>query len=174
MRKCFFIFLFAFISLQMSAQVKFGYLSYDSLLYSMPEYIKAQQDLAALKKTYDAEMKRSEDNFNQQFMEFIDGQNSFPENILLKRQKELQQLMEESLKFKEEAQRLLSKAEEELMAPIRKKLNDAINKVGLECGYAFVMNTDSNAYPFISADMGVGIADKVKAVLEGKPTPITE
>ena len=167
MRKCFFIFLFAFISLQMSAQVKFGYLSYDSLLYSMPEYIKAQQDLAALKKTYDAEMKRSEDNFNQQFMEFIDGQNSFPE-------KELQQLMEESLKFKEEAQRLLSKAEEELMAPIRKKLNDAINKVGLECGYAFVMNTDSNAYPFISADMGVGIADKVKAVLEGKPTPITE
>ena len=85
MRKCFFIFLFAFISLQMSAQVKFGYLSYDSLLYSMPEYIKAQQDLAALKKTYDAEMKRSEDNFNQQFMEFIDGQNSFPENILLKR-----------------------------------------------------------------------------------------
>lgn len=174
MRKCFFLFVFAFMSLQMSAQVKFGYLSYDSLLYSMPEYVKAQQSLAELKKTYDAEMKRSEDNFNQQFTEFIDGQNSFPENILLKRQKELQQLMEESLKFKEEAQGLLSKAEDELMAPVRKKLNDAIHKVGLECGYAFVMNTDSNAYPFISADMGVAIADKVKAVLEGKPTPITE
>ena len=71
---------------------------------------------------------------------------------MLKRQKELQQLMEQSLLFKKEAQELLTKAEKELMEPVHALLKEAINAVGKKRNYAYVLNTDVNAYPYISDD----------------------
>ena len=128
----------------------FGYLSYNDVMQAMPEYQEALKSLAELKKTYDEEMTRAEQDFSKKFAEYVDGQKSFPENIMLKRQKELQQLMEQSMQFKKEAQDLLTKAEADLMAPIRDRLGEAISKVGKERNYAYVLNTDANAYPYIS------------------------
>ena len=128
----------------------FGYLSYDDVLHAMPEYAQAMKSLTELKTTYQQEMDRAEQEFSKKFAEYVDGQKSFPENIMLKRQKELQQLMEQSMQFKKEAQELLAKAEADLLAPIRSRLNDAIIAVGKDHNYAYVLNTDANAYPYIS------------------------
>lgn len=128
----------------------FGYFSYNEALKSMPEYEIAQSTLADLRAKYEAEMKRSEEDFVKRFNEFISGQKSFPENIMLKRQKELQQLMEQSMAFKTEAQQMLLQAEKDLMQPLHKRLTEILQKVGLDNNYAFILNTDSNAYPFIN------------------------
>ena len=130
----------------------FGYLSYNDVMHAMPEYAQAQKSLEDLKKTYDEEMSRAEQDFSKKFTEYIDGQKNFPENIMLKRQKELQQLMDQSLQFKKEAQDLLTKAEAELMEPIHARLKDAIQAVGKSRKYAYVLNTDANAYPYISGE----------------------
>ena len=130
----------------------FGYLSYNDVLHAMPQYQQAMKSLEELKKTYDQEMERAEQDFSKKFTEYLDGQKTFPENIMLKRQKELQQLMEQSLHFQKEAQELLTKAEEELMEPVHTLLKDAINAVGKKRNYAYVLNTDVNAYPYISSD----------------------
>lgn len=130
----------------------FGYLSYNDVLRAMPEYTQAMKSLEELKKTYDQEMTRAEQDFSKKFAEYIDGQKSFPENIMLKRQKELQQLMEQSMQFKKEAQELLTKAEAELMEPVNTRLKEAITEVGKKRNYAYVLNTDANAYPYISGE----------------------
>lgn len=44
--------------------IRFGYLSCDSVLHSMPEYNAAMKNLKELKAKYDSEMKRVEDEFN--------------------------------------------------------------------------------------------------------------
>ena len=131
---------------------KFGYLSYNEIVYAMPEYAQALKSLEELKKNYDLEMERAEQEFSKKFTEYIDGQKSFPENIMLKRQKELQLLMEQSLNFKKEVEELLTKAEAELIAPIHNTVKEAINEVGKERKYAYVLNTDANAYPYISSN----------------------
>ena len=128
----------------------FGYLSYNDVLKAMPEYEQAMKGIAELKATYDQEMTRAEQEFSKKFAEYVDGQKSFPENIMLKRQKELQQLMEQSMQFKKEAQELLTNAEAELLAPVNEKLQNAIKAVGKQRNYAYVLNTDANAYPYIS------------------------
>jgi len=143
----------------------FGYLSYNDVLHAMPQYEKAQQTLASMRASYEAELKRSEDEFSKQFAEYVEGQKSFPENILLKRQKELQQLMEQSLQFKKEAQALLEKSEAEVMAPIHAKLNDVIHRIGMERGFAYVLNTDNRAYPFINGDLGTDITADVLTMM---------
>jgi outer membrane protein len=130
----------------------FGYLSYNDVLHAMPQYQQAMKSLEELKKTYDQEMERSEKDFSKKFTEYLDGQKTFPENIMLKRQKELQQLMDQSLQFRKEAQELLTKAEEELMEPVHALLKEAIDAVGKKRNYAYVLNTDVNAYPYISSD----------------------
>ena len=106
-------------------------------------------------------MERSETEFSKQFAEYVDGQKSFPENILLKRQKELQQLMEQSLKFKQEAQQLLEKAEAELMQPVHQRLKEALYKIGMQKGFDYILNTDNNGYPFINIEKGEDITAEV-------------
>ena len=130
-----------------------SFLRASKILFTTQSHIsKAMKSLEELKKTYDQEMTRAEQDFSKKFAEYIDGQKSFPENIMLKRQKELQQLMEQSMQFKKEAQELLTQAEAELMEPVNTQLKEAITAVGKKRNYAYVLNTDANAYPYISAE----------------------
>ena len=57
MRKYGLLLLLAVLPLLASAQMKFGYLSYEEAFKSLPEYALAQANLADLKAKYDAEMK---------------------------------------------------------------------------------------------------------------------
>lgn len=143
----------------------FGYCSYNELLQSMPEYASAMAKIENLKKTYDNELARAEEDFSRKFYEFVEGQKSFPENIMLKRQKELQQLMEESMAFKDEAKRLLNQAEEELMIPLNRLLKEAIHEVGLEHNYSYILNTDNNSYLFVNT---TGEAEDCTAFVKAK------
>ena len=152
---------FIFADAQDSTAVKkFGYLSYDAVLKAMPAYAEAQKSFNDLKASYAKELERSESEFSKQFAEYVDGQKTFPENILLKRQKELQQLMEQSLTFKQEAQQLLDKSEKELMLPVNQKLKEALYKIGTERGYDYILNTDNNSYPFVNTQTGEDITSE--------------
>lgn len=148
---------------------RFGYLSYNEALRSMPSYEKAQKSLQELRKQYADELSRSEKEFSKQYAEYVDGQKSFPDNILLKRQKELQQLMEQGLEFKAEAKRLLEKAESELMQPVNQELKAVLARIGKKRGYAYILNTDNNACPFVNGELGDDItADVIAEVTKKK------
>lgn len=148
---------------------RFGYLSYNEALRSMPSYEKAQKSLQELRKQYADELSRSEKEFSKQYAEYVDGQKSFPDNILLKRQKELQQLMEQGLEFKAEAKRLLEKAESELMQPVHQELKAVLARIGKNRGYAYILNTDNNACPFVNGELGDDItADVIAEVTKKK------
>ena len=95
------------------SQVQFGYLSYSTVKKQMPEYTQAQNNMAALRTKYEQEAQRGEDEFQKKFVEFLQGQKEFPTTILQKRQAELQNLMDNGLSFRNQAQGLLADAEKE-------------------------------------------------------------
>lgn len=142
---------------------RFGYLSYVSALRAMPDYAIVQQKMLDLRAQYDAEMKRVEDEFNRKYEDFLDGQREFPKTILHKRQTELQELMTKNIAFKEEGRRQLADTERELMAPLNERLRQAVATIAQEQGYAFVINTDADACPYINPALG---ADMNEAVLQ--------
>ncbi|MBR1464805.1 MAG: OmpH family outer membrane protein [Bacteroidaceae bacterium] len=148
--------------------MKFGYLSYSQVLEAMDGYADTQKTIAALRQAYEQELARSEEVFSKQFSEYVDGQKSFPDNIRLKRQKELQQTMEQSLQFKQEAKALLKQKEEAALDVLRARLNGVISEIGTERGYAFVLNTDNNAYPFVNGGLGDDITNEVLTRLNTK------
>lgn len=147
-------------------QIKFGYFSYQEALKAMPDYAIAQQNLSDLRSKYDAETKRSEDEFNKKYEEFLEGQRDFAPSIRDKRQAELTELMEKNIAFKEEAKRLLKQAEHDAYAPLRQKLSAALQKIGRSRGYAFILNTDNDTAPYIDTTMGEDINMIVKDSLK--------
>ena len=154
------------VSAQENATLKFGFLSYEAALQSMPDYTLVQKNLADLKAQYQTEAKRVEDEFNRKYEEFLEGQREFPKTILQKRQSELQELMQKNIAFKQQSLDELAKAEQEAMAPLRIKLIEALGKIGRERGYAFIVDTDQKALPFINPAMGEDINQTVQDALK--------
>lgn len=143
------------IPLYASAQsaVKYGRISYDSLFHAMPEYVQVQENMAQLRKKYENEAFYNEKNFKRQFTEFLQGQQEFPQNILLKRQRDLQISMERGIAFRQEADSLLQQAEHDMLAPVYKRLDKAIWEVGQERGYEYIINMDNRAYPYVRPEL---------------------
>lgn len=149
-----------------SAQVKFGYFSYQEVFRAMPDYEIAQKNLSDLRAQYEAEMKRAEEEFNKKYEEFLEGQHDFAVPIRQKRQAELQELMERNIAFKEEARRLLDAAQRDAYLPLREKLSAAVRQLGEERGYALILNTDNDSCPYIDPAMGEDVTSLLKDVLK--------
>lgn len=141
--------------------IRFGYLSCDSVLHAMPEYNAAMKNLKELKAKYDSEMKRVEDEFNNKYELFLEGQSDFAPSIRQKRQAELQELMEKNMAFKNEARRLLEQAKQEALTPLKKTIQATITRIGQQKGFAFVVNTDGGYMPYLNTIMGEDITDEV-------------
>jgi outer membrane protein len=161
-----FLFLFVLIPVITSAQIQFGYLSYQQMIKEMPEYTQAMQELQTLKDKYNEEATRGEAEFQKKFVDFLQGQKDFPQTIMQKRQAELQALMDNGVAFRLQVQTLLAQAEKDLLAGVQKKLNRVLLEVGVEYGYGFILNTDDNACPYINPVAGVDVTEIVRQKLK--------
>lgn len=142
-------------------QLRFGYVSCDSVLHALPDYGVAMKSLKDLRAKYDAEMKRVEDEFNSKYELFLEGQKDFAPSIRQKRQAELQELMGKNIAFKKEAEDLLSKASKDAVTPLKKTIQATITRIGQQKGLAFVVNTDVESMPYLNTTMGVDITEEV-------------
>ena len=183
MKRLVFILPFLLYSVLSQAQLQFGYISYDQVLKELPEYAQAMQDLDTLKAKYEAEAKKGEEEFQQKFIDFLQGQKDFPQAIMQKRQAELQALMDNGIAFRTKSQELIAQAEKDMMQEAHKRLNSALLEVGVEYGYGYILNTDGNNCPYINPVIGVDVTDLVRRKLglitvkeeeEASPAPSQE
>lgn len=138
------------VNIAQQTLMHYGFISYNALLTSMPEYAAAREAMGKLRKQYAKETEYNEQNFKRMFTEFLQGQKEFPQNILLKRQQDLQEAMEKGIAFRQHCDSLIKKAETDIFAPVRRKLDAAIVAAGEARGYDFILNTDNNTCPFLN------------------------
>ena len=147
--------------------LKFGHVTSNEIIMAMPEFTKAQTDLQALEKKYTDEIKRTNDEFNKKYQEFQQAmaKDSLPQNIAERRQKELQDMMQRSEQFQQEAAQNMQKAQTELMAPISKKVEDAIKAVGEAENMVYIFDLARTSIPFVNEKLSVNVTPLVKAKL---------
>ena len=145
---------------------KYGYLSYNQVLENMSEYKFAQQQMKDLRAKYEAEAQYNEASFRRQFAEYLQGQKEFPQSIMLKRQRDLQEALEKSLAFRDEAERLLKQAETEMLAPIKARLANAIKMVGGAYNLDYIYNVDTNAMPYVNPALVMDVTKLVEQQLQ--------
>ena len=144
---------------------KFGHIRSQEILIVMPEYTKAQADIEVMRKQYEDDMKRVEDEFQKKFTAFQEEQANLPKNILERRQKELQELNERGMQMQQDAQQELQQSWMEMLEPIAKKIDDAIKAVGQEGGYVFIFDLNATQIPFINETYATDVTSAVKAKL---------
>lgn len=145
---------------------KYGYLSYNQVLENMTEYKFAQQQMKELRAKYEAEAQYNEASFRRLFAEYLQGQKEFPQSIMLKRQRDLQEALEKSLAFRDEAERLLKQAETEMLAPIKARLANAIKMVGGAYNLDYIYNVDTNAMPYVNPALVMDVTKLVEQQLQ--------
>lgn len=155
-----------FMSTTLMAQSRFGYVSYVEIVKALPEYAIVEAHLDELEAKYEAEMERADREFNQKYADFIEEQSQLPDNIRMKRHKELQELMELSMAFKEEVNIAMREARHEMMKPLYEKVDEAVMKVCVDGGYDYILNTDDRSYIAINPKNGKDITKVLRKALK--------
>ena len=147
--------------------LKFGHINAQEIVSAMPEFAKAQSDIEALDKQLTSELQRTQEEFNKKYQEFQQAiaKDSLPANIAERRQKELQDMMQRQEQFQQEAQQQMQKAQADAMAPIYKKLDDAIKAVGAAEGVIYIFDLARTSIPYVNESQSINLTNKVKANL---------
>lgn len=144
--------------------VRIGYFSYKAVIQAMPEYATATAAVEKLRQQYAEELQSVQREFNEKYELFLDQQATLAESIRQKRQADLQTLLERNEQFRKESERLLKQAEQEAMAPLHAKLQEAIEKTGSQGGYLLIVNTDSEACPYISPEIAEDVTSQLSSL----------
>lgn len=169
MKKTLFVIFFAMLAVSGSAQsqIKYGSLSYQTLLREMPEYAEVQTAMKQLVQKYEVETRYNERKFQQMFTDFLQGQKDFPQPIMLKRQHDLQLELERGQNFRLQMDSLLQKAENDMLAPLHQTLDSLIHEVGMERGYEYIVDTDKSplvfVHPSVTEDATPFVREKLAA-----------
>ena len=144
---------------------KFGHFNAQEILAVMPETQKAQTDIDTMRKQYEDEIKRTEDEVNKKFAAYQQEQANLPKNIQERRQKELQDLAEKGMQYQRDAQQELERSWMEMLEPIAKKIDDAIKAVGQEGGYVYIFDLNATQIPFVNETLSTDVTSAVKGKL---------
>lgn len=145
--------------------LKFGHINSDEIITVMPEYSKARTDLQTLEKSYADDLQRTQEEFNRKYQEFQQAADSLPQNIAERRQRELEDMLQRQNEFRQKAMQDMEKASADLMAPIQKKLNEAIQAVGKAEGVVYIFDMARAAISYVDETKSINLTAKVKTQL---------
>lgn len=127
---------------QASAQVKIGYISSQDLLGIMPETRKADSSLNQLRTALIQNAQEKESKLNADIDKFNKDSATMSEAVKTVKRQELQKVYQELAGEEQRIQEQLQQRQQELLAPIQKKANDAVQATAKENGYSYVFEKD--------------------------------
>ena len=145
-------------------EVKIAFVKTQEVFMAMPEVSGMEKQMADLNEKYIVELKQMQDEYQKKYSDFVAQQDSLTENIKLRRMQEIQDIQERMDNFVQVAQQDVQKKQQELLQPIQQKLHEAIQKVGEEKGYTYIIDpaallyTGTNAVdatPFVRTKLGL-------------------
>ncbi len=130
----------------------------------MPDYTKAKNEIDALQKQYEDDLKSMQDELTKKSQAYEKEQATLPDNIKQRREQELQEMYQKIQQSYQDNQQALAKASQEKMQAITTKVIDAIKQVGQAGGYVYIMDV-AGGVPYISTTLSTDVTADVKAKL---------
>jgi outer membrane protein len=124
------------------AQVKIGYISSQDLLGVMPETRKADSSLQQLRAALIQNAQDKETRLNADIENFNKDTASMSEAIKTVKRQELQKAYQDLAGEEQRIQDQLQQRQQELLAPIQKKANEAVQATAKENGFTYVFEKD--------------------------------
>jgi outer membrane protein len=154
MKKRIFIALIVFASIicgsTVDAQTSVAFVNTLDIINSLPDKTSASERLNTLSENYKQELQIMQNEYNKKYSDFITYQQALAESIKLRRMQELTDLENRIQNFTKLAQKDIDEHEQLLLEPIKIKVNDAIEAVGIEQNFTVIYDLDDSGIVFVS------------------------
>ena len=144
-----------------SAQ-KIGVVDTQSIFTSMPETKAAQTEIDTLAGKYENEVATMQEELKKQYEAYMKEAETLTDAMKQRKEQDLEELQKRIMTHQQVAAQDLQKKQQELLTPIQTKLKTAINKVGADNGFAYIL--DSSAMLYVGST-GTDITALVRSAL---------
>ena len=144
--------------------LKIGVINVNEVVQKLPEYADAQTKFVETSKRYEDELAKLNDELKRRYDDIQSMPDDELEAIRERKVREFQEYQVKIQQFTQTADQELAKVQQELMAPIEKKVQDAISSVGQEGGYSLIQPLENSLILYHAAPV-VDITNEVKAKL---------
>ncbi|WP_124979981.1 OmpH family outer membrane protein [Nonlabens xiamenensis] len=151
-----------------TAMAQTGYVQYEALLQSMPEYNTAQSQINKFTETLVADLKKAEKNAGAK-MNDLKYKAQAPDVTEAQMQefgKQAQTLQQEIEREKQLADLKLAAERNKLLDPLTAKLNAAIKKVADAKGFKLIVDVSTVAYSTEGTDISEAVAKELGIPLD--------
>ncbi len=121
-----------------------AHINVQQLISEMPEVIAAQNELSKLEKDYTTQIDNAFKEFQTKAQNYSADAANQTDVTNQARQKELESMQQNLQEFRDSASQEIQKKQMDIMTPLLEKARDAINKVGKDQGFNYVIDSSPN------------------------------
>lgn len=148
------------------AQQKFGVVNAQDILMKMPEIDSVQTKLDKVKQDLTEQMQATEKEYNTKMQDYQKNKDTYSAVMREQKEKEIFSIQQRMEEFQQVAQRELAEQQQLLMAPVQKRLLDAITKIGKDSDFVFIF--DKNSALYVSEALVTDVTAQVSTELKLK------
>jgi outer membrane protein len=112
----------------------------------MPEYTQMQDSLKRTQEAIKADLATMEEEYSRKYEAFMKEGENLIETIKIRRMQELRDLEQRAANYNEQSEQMLRQLYEQLLTPIQQKVKEAIQAVGAENAYTYILDAASLLY----------------------------
>lgn len=144
--------------------LKIGYVDSSSIMEVMPERTKIEQDLQAYYSDLQSELQAMGTEYQNKMKDYEANSNTMSNLIRQSKEKEILDLQRRIQEFQDNAENSFEDKRVELLTPLIEKIQNAINVVGKEKGFTYVLDKSVGVVVYIGEN-AIDITSDVKTQL---------
>lgn len=150
-------------------ELKFGHINMQEVVFLMDEMDSARVQLEKFNQDIQTTYNAMIEEYNTKISTYEQMSANWTPSVLATKQQEIQDLQARLQQYQQNAQMDLNNLQQQLMAPISQKANEAVTKVGKANGLIYVFDLSSGAVPYFDTTKSLDITSQVKAELGISP-----
>ena len=144
-------------------ELKFGHINMQEVVFLMDEMDSARVQLEKFNQDIQTTYNAMIEEYNTKISTYEQMSANWTPS------QEIQDLQARLQQYQQNAQMDMNNLQQQLMAPISQKANEAVSKVGKANGLVYVFDLSSGAIPYFDAALSMDITAQVKAELGISP-----
>ena len=152
--------LIALFSTVSAQNIKIAHINMQDLIFAMPEYEKAMEDLRKFGQELENELELLQVEYRRKLDDYLNNSTNLTELVRRSREEELGSMQQRIGMFQQQAQETFELEQHKLMQPVWEKANKAVESVAMAQGITYVITGE----PQILIFKAVGTLDLLPAV----------
>lgn len=164
--KVFFLFVafFALNSVASAQTIKIAHVNTNEVMNAMPDKAKAEKNLETYYNELQEQLKTMYTEYQNKLQDYQANAETMSNLVKQSKEKELVDLESRITAFQTNAESEFENKRAELLAPLLEKIQNAINSVGKEKGYTYILDLATGTTVYVGTD-AVDVTKDVKTKL---------